>query len=194
MLTVEQVLALADDVVLPYRAVVLLGAYRCLCVGETPALLRECARRGRPDRQRRGDGRARRRLRLGRRAHERRRTVTVPAAIVPDVRAQFDTFARTARTAGCSAGAAAAGCVAPRSRRAGHGHRAAARADRRPIPYPRHTQDTFAAATGASLADLMARTGYASGDAALRYQHATRRRDIAIAGALSDRIARALPA
>ena len=54
----------------------------------------------------------------------------------------------------------------------------------------RHTGNTLAAATGASLADLMARMGHASVDAALRYQHATRTQDTAIAGALSDLIVR----
>lgn len=49
---------------------------------------------------------------------------------------------------------------------------------------------TLAAATGASLADLMARMGHASMGAALRYQHATRTQDAVIARALSDLIVR----
>ena len=40
----------------------------------------------------------------------------------------------------------------------------------------------------------MTRMGHASMDAALRYQHATRTQDVAIAGALSDLITRARPA
>ncbi len=49
----------------------------------------------------------------------------------------------------------------------------------------RHSGNTWAAATGASTAELMARMGHASAAAALRYQHATADRDRAIADALS---------
>jgi integrase len=50
----------------------------------------------------------------------------------------------------------------------------------------RHSGNTWAAATGASTAELMARMGHASAAAALRYQHATADRDRAIASALSS--------
>jgi integrase len=50
----------------------------------------------------------------------------------------------------------------------------------------RHTGGTLAAATGASLKELMARLGHSSTRAALIYQHATRDRDQAIAEALGD--------
>jgi integrase len=49
----------------------------------------------------------------------------------------------------------------------------------------RHTGNTLAAGTGASLADLMARMGHGSARAALIYQHAVRERDTMIADALS---------
>jgi integrase len=49
----------------------------------------------------------------------------------------------------------------------------------------RHTGATLAAMTGASTRELMARLGHSSPAAALRYQHATRERDEAIAQALS---------
>lgn len=48
----------------------------------------------------------------------------------------------------------------------------------------RHTGLTFAAATGATTAELMRRAGHASTEAALRYQHATRDRDRILAKAL----------
>ena len=48
----------------------------------------------------------------------------------------------------------------------------------------RHTGNTLAAATGASLRELMERMGRASTRAALLYQHATGDRDRAIADAL----------
>lgn len=52
----------------------------------------------------------------------------------------------------------------------------------------RHTGNTLAAATGASTKELMARLGHSSPQAALRYQHASRERDLAIATALNDLI------
>jgi hypothetical protein len=48
----------------------------------------------------------------------------------------------------------------------------------------RHVGGTLAAATGASLKELMARLGHSSTRAAMIYQHATRDRDEAIAKAL----------
>lgn len=50
----------------------------------------------------------------------------------------------------------------------------------------RHTGNTWAAATGASTRELMARMGHTTPDAALRYQHATAERDRVIAQALAD--------
>lgn len=52
----------------------------------------------------------------------------------------------------------------------------------------RHTGNTLAAATGASTRELMARLGHSSPQAALRYQHASRDRDSAIAAALNELI------
>jgi integrase len=49
----------------------------------------------------------------------------------------------------------------------------------------RHTGQTLAAATGATLADLMMRLGHASPAAANRYLHAVAGRDEAIADALA---------
>lgn len=49
----------------------------------------------------------------------------------------------------------------------------------------RHTGATLAAATGATLAELMNRLGHSTVGAALRYQHAAQDRDKAIAAALS---------
>lgn len=49
----------------------------------------------------------------------------------------------------------------------------------------RHTGLTLAAATGATVAELMHRAGHASPAAALRYQHATADRDRALADALA---------
>jgi len=48
----------------------------------------------------------------------------------------------------------------------------------------RHTGAVLAAATGATLAELMARLGHSTVSAAMRYQHATADTDKAIAAAL----------
>jgi integrase len=50
----------------------------------------------------------------------------------------------------------------------------------------RHTGAVLAAATGATLAELMARLGHSTAGAALRYQHAAAERDKVIAEALSE--------
>ena len=50
----------------------------------------------------------------------------------------------------------------------------------------RHTGAVLAAATGATLAELMARLGHTTAGAALRYQHAAAERDKAIAAKLSE--------
>jgi integrase len=52
----------------------------------------------------------------------------------------------------------------------------------------RHLAGTLAASTGAGTKELMYRLGHASQQAALRYQHATRQRDRAIADALDELI------
>ena len=52
----------------------------------------------------------------------------------------------------------------------------------------RHTGNTLAAQSGASLRDLMARMGHDSPAAALLYQHSTRAADEAIAAALDARL------
>ncbi len=49
----------------------------------------------------------------------------------------------------------------------------------------RHSGLSWAAATGASVAELMRRAGHATPGAALRYQHATEDRDAAMAAALA---------
>jgi integrase len=50
----------------------------------------------------------------------------------------------------------------------------------------RHTGAVLAAATGATLAELMARLGHSTPGAAMRYQHAAAERDKVIAAALSE--------
>jgi integrase len=68
------------------------------------------------------------------------------------------------------------------------------RATRQPVDLPPgfrfhdlcQTANTITASAGASTRELMHRMGHASPEAALRYQHATRDRDAALAAALGD--------
>ena len=50
----------------------------------------------------------------------------------------------------------------------------------------RHSALTWAAASGATIAELMHRAGHSTPTAALRYQHATEDRDEAVAWAMAD--------
>ena len=200
VLTVEQVLAVAEEVGPRWRAMVLLGAFCCLRIGELAALRREVVSMG-PGPPTvtvlataghvTGQGWV-----VGEpKSKAGRRTLTVPAAVVPDLRAHLVTYAE----------------VGPRGRvfvgeRGAHVRSSTFMArvftpavQRLELPGThfhdlRHTGNTLAAGTGASLADLMARMGHASTEAALRYQHATRVQDVALADALSELVERARPA
>lgn len=57
----------------------------------------------------------------------------------------------------------------------------------------RHLAATLAAETGAGVKEIMYRIGHSSPQAALRYQHATQRRDRSIADGISDLIRRQTP-
>jgi integrase len=113
-----------------------------------------------------------------------RRTVAFPADLVPELRRHLDRFAEP--------GPNWAGIHQPERRSAApHNFRriwvracAAAGAPGVHFHDLRHTGGTLAAATGATLKELMARLGHSSPRAAMIYQHATSDRDQAIAQAL----------
>jgi integrase len=69
-----------------------------------------------------------------------------------------------------------------------HYHQARAEAGRPDLRWHdlRHTGAVLAAATGATLAELMARLGHSTAEAALRYQHAAADRDKVIAAKMSN--------
>jgi integrase len=115
-----------------------------------------------------------------------RRTVAIPAEIIPDLQAHLDTFAEF--------GPDGRVFVGPRGgplRRSGF--RRIWNQTRADVGFPdlhfhdlRHVGNTLAATTGASLKELMARMGHASPRAALIYQHASQDRDKVIAQALGE--------
>lgn len=115
-----------------------------------------------------------------------RRMVAIPPEIIPDLRAHLEKFAER--------GEGGRVFVGPRGgplRRSGF--RRIWNKVRTDVGLPdlhfhdlRHVGNTLAAATGASLKELMARMGHASPRAALIYQHATQDRDKVIAQALGQ--------
>ena len=110
------------------------------------------------------------------------RTVTMPAHIVPSLAEHLAEFAGPTRLFASPDGGPMKGDTL---------YQAFARArvrvglDELRFHDLRHTGQTLAAATGATLADLMLRLGHSSPAAAMRYLHTVEGRDRAIAEALS---------
>lgn len=118
------------------------------------------------------------------------RTVSIPMVLVPELRRHLDTYTSPELTARVFVGAKGA---TPRNTNLNADwRRARATVGREDLHLHdlRHFANTLAAAAGASTKELMARLGHASPRAALRYQHATRERDRAIAEAMDRMIAR----
>lgn len=115
-----------------------------------------------------------------------RRTVAVPPHILPLLAAHLDTFTNADAEALVITGEKG-GPLRPHVLQK-HWGRARVAIGRPELHLHdlRHTGNTWAAATGASTRELMARMGHATPDAALRYQHATEDRDRVIAQALAD--------
>jgi integrase len=122
-----------------------------------------------------------------------RRTVTIPSEIRPDVRAHLRDFAGDDPDALVFTGGKGGELRRPNFQRAVKWGETVAAVGLPGFHFHdlRHTGNTLAADTGASLADLMARMGHSSTRAAMVYQHASGRRDRSIADALSRTIAEA---
>ena len=123
------------------------------------------------------------------------RDVAVPPHLLPVLKAHLAQHAQFGRN-GLLFPASSGGHLAPSSlygrapsrTRSGWGFYAARVAAKRPdlrFHDLRHTGAVLAAATGATLAELMARLGNSTQGAALRYQHAAQDRDMEIAKRLS---------
>jgi integrase len=193
--TLPQVLALADEVGERWRAIVVLAAFCSLRIGELAALTRReldlevgtvIIRASAAD------------LPGGVRhvgppkSDAGRRTVTIPDAVLPAVADHLERFAQPGADGLVFVGPR--GGVLRESNFVNDVWRPATRTlglEHLHFHDLRHTGNTLAAATGASLRELMVRMGHASPKAALRYQHATRDRDAAIAKALSALVVQA---
>jgi integrase len=118
------------------------------------------------------------------------RTVSFPQAIVPALREHLDAY--TAAGDDCLVFTGSRGGLLRRSnfRRAAKWGELTAALGMPGLHFHdlRHTGNTFAAGTKASLRDLMARMGHDSVRAAMIYQHATSEADHAIAAALDAQL------
>lgn len=187
--TVAEVAALAHAISPRFRLVVLLSAWCGLRRGEILAL-------------RRGDiDLLRRTLRIERGMHQLadgtlvigppktdagRRTIAIPPHLVPDLTGHLEQFVAGEAEALVFTGEKG-GALRPHVlQKAWVNAKAMTRLDQFHLHDLRHAGNTWAATTGASTKELMARMGHANSAAALRYQHATADRDQVIAQALSE--------
>jgi len=170
-----------------YRSMVLLAAWCGLRFGELAELRRgDVDVEGRLLRISRGVARAGGKVIIGDpKSDAGRRTVSIPPHLMPTLEAHLSKHVGSAPGA-LVFPARHGGSMAPTSLyRVWYRARAAAgRPDLR-FHDLRHTGGTLAAATGATLADLMARLGHSTPAAAMVYQHAVAGRDRDIADALS---------
>ena len=176
-----------------YRALVLLATFASLRWGEATAL-RRCdidldagTVRVRAAYAERSTGE----LMLGPpKSKAGRRIVGIPRVIIPELRKHLRCSSSPIPARSPSPGPRAARCVAATS--------TAPQPGRRPSPAIgaaglhfhdlRHTGNTFAAASGAGLRDLMARMGHDSERAAIIYQHEARGADTAITNAIDAHV------
>jgi len=185
--SLQQLEAIAAAMPARYRLMVLLAAWCALRFGELAELRRSDidvrngivhVRRGviRTD-----DGR----VVKGPKSDAGRRDVNIPPHLMPMVHEHMISHVERGPAA-LMFPAAAGGHMAPSSLYAVF-HPAREKAGRVDLRFHdlRHTGAVLAAATGATLAELMARLGHSTVSAAMRYQHAAADRDKAIAAALS---------
>lgn len=185
--TIPQLEAIAAAMPPRYRLMVLLAAWCAMRFGELTELRRADidvtngvvhVRRGVI---RTGDGR----VVKDPKSQAGKRDVAIPPHLMPAVKAHLSGHVAASRDA-LVFPAASGAHMAPSALYAVYypAREAAGRPDLR-FHDLRHTGAVLAAATGATLAELMARLGHSTVSAALRYQHAAAERDKAIAAALS---------
>ena len=191
--SLAQVYALADAVQPQFRCLVLLAAFGGLRRGELLAVTRrdiDLLHRTVEVRRQRQDLRGGGQLVAPPKTEAGRRTVALPAALVPELEVHMARWTGPGPDdllfAGTKGGARRVSVWQPEWTRA----RRTLGLDHVHLHDLRHVAGTMAAATGASTKELMHRLGHASPRAALRYQHATAERDGAIAEGI-DRLLKA---
>lgn len=117
-----------------------------------------------------------------------RRTVAIPPHLIPILEAHLKEFVLPGRDALLFPAVKSPTTQVHPNTVYRHWYRARAAAGRPDLRIHdlRHTGAVLAAQTGATLAELMARIGHSTPQAALRYQHAARGRDAEIAAKLSE--------
>ncbi|WP_200875390.1 site-specific integrase [Frankia sp. CeD] len=123
-----------------------------------------------------------------------RRTVVLPQVVLPDLQRHLDVFSGDGRDGLVFPGSKGA-VISRRNFNKAAGWAAATKSvglDGFHFHDLRHTGNTLAASTGASLRELMARAGQSSPRAALIYQHATETRSEVVARAMALLIMEAL--
>jgi integrase len=187
-------LELFDRIPVRYRAMLLLATFASLRFGELAAL-----RRSDIDLERATVRVVRSLVQMNRgplvedapKSRAGRRMVAFPREIVPELSWHLERFAEPGQD-----GLVFVGPKGGRLRRSNFREIWVAARDAAGLPGVhlhdlRHTGNTMAAASGASLRELMERMGHSSTRAALIYQHASRDRDEAIASALGEAFAKA---
>ncbi|OPC81925.1 hypothetical protein B4N89_14130 [Embleya scabrispora] len=196
ILTLEQVFTLADGVGPRYRALVLLAAFGSLRWGELVALRRDHvdldagAIRIDVSAIEMSNGK---RITGPPKSAAGKRTVTIPAPILLDLRRQVEWFAEKEEDGLLFVGpkgAALRRCNFTRVWRRGTHHLGVTDLHFHDL---RHTGNVLAAETGATLRELMDRMGQSTSRAALIYQHARAGRDQAIADSIAKRIKKSRP-
>lgn len=193
--TVEEVFVLADAVEPRFRALVLTAAFTGLRSGELFGLRRRDvdlpgARVHVVEQlQSLADGTVER---CPPKTAAGRRTVSLPATLVPHLEEHLATY--TGHDPDELVFTGAGGAPLRRNHWGAKWRRARSSVGLDHLRFHdlRHTGNTLAASTGASLKELMSRMGHASPRAALLYQHATEERDRHIAAEMSSMIDKAV--
>lgn len=194
VLPMSSVLRLLDASPPRYRAMLLLATFASLRFGELAALRRtdldldDCVVRVMRNTAQMNDGRL---IEQEPKSRAGRRTVAFPREIVGELRWHLECFAEPGRE-----GLVFVGPKGGRLRRSNFRDLwlvavKDAGVDELHLHDLRHTGNTMAAATGASLRELMERMGHSSSRAAMIYQHASRDRDQAIAAAMGTALSAA---
>lgn len=197
VLTLGQVLSLAEALPERYRALTLLSTFACLRWGEAVALLRSDV-----DLERRTVSVSKAYSELTgsamvvgpTKSRAGVRTVTFPGLVVPSLTHHLETFTAKHDSALIFTGARGGPLRRSNFRTGARWAQACAALGFAGLHFHdlRHAGNTLAAQTGTSLRDLMTRMGHDTPRAALIYQHATAGADRAIADAM-DTMAQALP-
>ncbi|WP_079158462.1 tyrosine-type recombinase/integrase [Streptomyces caniscabiei] len=192
VLTVPEVLAVADSIAPRYRLLVLLAAFTTLWFGERAALRRRdigqeamtvTVRRAQAELQ---SGQL---FDKGPKSAAGVRTVSFPAELLGDVTRHLEQFAAPGRDGHVFVGPQGRAVATEQlPRRLGQGPEVAGVTSELHFHDLRHTDNTRASTAGASTRELMTRMGHSSSRAALIYQHMTSDRDRAIADRLGTMI------